>query len=672
MIKSIQIKLVICLAAILFCSLAFSQGKNSDLDSLYQVYLSEEDEFVQLKLLNKISIHMMMKDRGLAVELAGKAIKLSVKTDSLNHKAKAYYNYGYLMRYQAKGDSSLFYLYKSKKIFEKLKDTSQLGYIYTQLSANYSNLGDKVNSISMMDSAAQFWEATKEYALVSRSLSILGQMYGQVGIFESSLKIGLKSLDIAEKLNDSVGIIRSYSSLAGIYSKLDDNEMSKKYYYKALNISSRHGDQITRYLVYSNLGTTFNSNLQYDSALWAKKQALILLDTNARPNYYADLSVGLANAYLHLEDYPNMKIHLDIANQVSNAKGYKKHFPIIQRLNGDYYNYGKQDGNTAEKYYKKGLEIAQQQGRFDVQGEFFKRLVELAKNRDDEKEAFKYSELLLEHTDSAHRQGKEVALRNSKIELDLEKKDLQITLLSKESELKEKKSNRQRLIIFGSLLLALLIGILGLLRLKQSRLKEKLKLEKFRNKVATDLHDDVGSILTAVAMQSEILGEKSSSETKPKLDKISKLSREAMESMRDTVWAIDSTKDKVENLVDKMKDFLAQMFEDNESIRYVFDFTSEEISTILTPVKRQNIYLIFKEAVTNVVKHSNGDLVSISLKEVKENLELEITDNGTETDSCNVAGLGLKSMKSRAELINAKLSVDRKSESFDIKLVVSL
>ena len=84
--------------------------------------------------------------------------------------------------------------------------------------------------------------------------------------------------------------------------------------------------------------------------------------------------------------------------------------------------------------------------------------------------------------------------------------------------------------------------------------KHTQKLEELRVKISSDLHDDVGSMLSALAMQAELLEMKASETNKPRASRIAEMSRDAMALMRDTVWAIDARKDKWESLVDRLNE----------------------------------------------------------------------------------------------------------------------
>ena len=102
-------------------------------------------------------------------------------------------------------------------------------------------------------------------------------------------------------------------------------------------------------------------------------------------------------------------------------------------------------------------------------------------------------------------------------------------------------------------------------------------------------------------MKSQILAIEASEENKEVLNEISSMGREAMERMRDTVWAIDSRKDKVENLIDKMRDH-AEKNLPLKKMKHVFINQVGDTKQFIDPEKRQNIYLIYKEAIANIMK----------------------------------------------------------------------
>ena len=188
------------------------------------------------------------------------------------------------------------------------------------------------------------------------------------------------------------------------------------------------------------------------------------------------------------------------------------------------------------------------------------------------------------------------------------------------------------------------------------RVNELLKYQTLRTKISSDLHDDVGTILGSIAMEAEILAYNSDEVKAPLLQRLSQLSREAMGRMRDTVWAIDSRKDNLEFLTDRMKDYLAETLS-RTGFAYTWTDTSDMNNKVLPPDIRQNVFLIFKEAINNVLKHSKGTKVDISLSKERSRCVLRIRDNGQVHQPINTSGLGLANMRLRAENIGANISV---------------
>lgn len=198
---------------------------------------------------------------------------------------------------------------------------------------------------------------------------------------------------------------------------------------------------------------------------------------------------------------------------------------------------------------------------------------------------------------------------------------------------------------------------LGLRYRYQQQLEKQLAIERLRTKISSDLHDDVGSILTGLAMQTEIMSMSKKDKEKESMMELTSMSRDAMERMRDIVWAMDARKDKYENLIDRMRDFARRNLEPKE-IEYEFDLEKINMEETLQPNVRQQMYLIFKEALTNIVKHSDAKNVNIGFSQNKKIVTLTIHDNGSKKPIQKSDGLGMSNMKKRAKDIGGTLSFD--------------
>ena len=204
----------------------------------------------------------------------------------------------------------------------------------------------------------------------------------------------------------------------------------------------------------------------------------------------------------------------------------------------------------------------------------------------------------------------------------------------------------------------------------QQRWRRQKTLEALRIKISSDLHDDVGSILSGLAMQSQVMSyEMPEDKRKPMLE-LSDMSREAMERMRDTVWAIDARKDKYENLIDRMRDFAEKTLE-RKNITHDFHMSGLDGKKFISPEVRQNIYLIFKEAITNIIRHSDATHVTINFSQGGDRVVLSILDNGTIHQSASTDGQGISNMKMRAGKIGGNLAITS-GKGYEVKFELSL
>lgn len=203
----------------------------------------------------------------------------------------------------------------------------------------------------------------------------------------------------------------------------------------------------------------------------------------------------------------------------------------------------------------------------------------------------------------------------------------------------------------------------------RSRLRKIKELEAVRVRISSNLHDDVGTILSGLAMQSQMLALTTKGKEKESLLQLSDMSHDAMERMRDTVWAIDSRKDKYENLIDRMRAF-AEKNLNMKNIKHTFKVEIEDSKKFISPEKRQNIYLIFKESITNICKHSDAKNVTILFRHEKNSLYLLIHDDGSKKETSNTDGLGLNNMKMRAKNIGATLNVFYE-DGFTVELTIN-
>lgn len=189
------------------------------------------------------------------------------------------------------------------------------------------------------------------------------------------------------------------------------------------------------------------------------------------------------------------------------------------------------------------------------------------------------------------------------------------------------------------------------------RLQHLLEMERLRTRIASDLHDEIGSMLSGLAMQAEILELSKAPHDVSRLRHISQISRQAVAKMRDIVWSIDSRRDFLKNLLDRMREHTEEVLAPR-NIAVLFQAGELPPEKKLAVDVRQQLFYIFKEALTNIARHSGATGVTIRFGNSGHHFELYIHDNGCASAPKKPStGLGLANMKMRAEKLGASLEV---------------
>lgn len=214
--------------------------------------------------------------------------------------------------------------------------------------------------------------------------------------------------------------------------------------------------------------------------------------------------------------------------------------------------------------------------------------------------------------------------------------------------------------------IAIIVFASFLYGLYRYRMAHLIGMERMRNRIAQDLHDEIGSTLSSISLYSAVM-QKSTNNLPTKasdiLGKIINSTSEIMEKMNDMVWTIKSDNDDFEQVVNRMRAFAVNMT-DSKGIKLHFMVGQKTESLKLDMDKRKNIYLIFKEAVNNAVKYSGCKNLNVSLTKNGNQLILLIKDDGAGFDINSssenndlLGGNGITGMKIRAKELKADFEI---------------
>ncbi len=193
------------------------------------------------------------------------------------------------------------------------------------------------------------------------------------------------------------------------------------------------------------------------------------------------------------------------------------------------------------------------------------------------------------------------------------------------------------------------------------RLKQLLQVETIRRNISSDLHDEVGSTLSSINIYAELA--KNESDNKEYLQAIQDNAQEIITQLDDLVWSINPKNDTFEQLIKRMQLFAEPLLA-AVGIQYTFTYHPDLLKQKLSINKKRNIYLIFKEAIHNVLKHSQGRHCSIHFYCRGSYLFLEIKDDGKGFDMNNrtQGRSGVNNIMERARQVNARVRIQSHAE----------
>lgn len=219
-------------------------------------------------------------------------------------------------------------------------------------------------------------------------------------------------------------------------------------------------------------------------------------------------------------------------------------------------------------------------------------------------------------------------------------------------------------IAFAAAVLAAVILTAGGYAAARVRANRVLALERVRARIAADLHDDIGSSLTRIAILSEVVRRKiPAGEADVLLGEIAETARSLVGSMSDAVWSIDPRQDDLRNVVARMRTFATDVL-DGKGIAWSLD-APEDPRERLEPETRRELFLVFKEAVTNLARHSGATRARLGLEIRGDRVSLEVADDGKGFEATPARdltaslerGRGLLNMQVRALRRGGRLTV---------------
>ena len=186
------------------------------------------------------------------------------------------------------------------------------------------------------------------------------------------------------------------------------------------------------------------------------------------------------------------------------------------------------------------------------------------------------------------------------------------------------------------------------------------QLENERNRIASEMHDELGGGLTSIRLLSQkILSNRNNNQIQYSLEKVEKYSSELVENMRSIVWSMDSSHSSLNETTTYFQHFIDDMLE-NGGIEADYKIDISHANHELSTTIRRNLYLVIKEILTNILKHSRATKVKTTILQRDEDLMIKISDNGIgleKIDSIHF-GNGMRNIKKRIGDLNGELAIE--------------
>lgn len=215
--------------------------------------------------------------------------------------------------------------------------------------------------------------------------------------------------------------------------------------------------------------------------------------------------------------------------------------------------------------------------------------------------------------------------------------------------------------------------------IERTKIEERMKLEakkkeyesqlailkaqqEVRNRISADMHDDLGAGMTSIRLYSELAKNKLTDKQLPEIDKISSSANELLNKMNAIIWSMSSSNDSLGNMVAYIRSYALEYFE-NTGIKCTINLPDEIPHVEVSGEIRRNVFLVVKETLNNVLKHSGATEVVITLLIEGKLVTLQIQDNGRGIDfeKLRQFGNGLKNMKKRMDDVEIDFSIENKN-----------
>lgn len=666
-----RLLIFVCLNCVVLSGLAQNP------DSLRKVLEGRKIDSAYIITLSRLSEYYRKKDPNEAVHFAKRVLKHPDVIPS--QPIKSYVTLGLIYAEQNRYDSAGFFFHEAKRLAQKYTQNQALqSILFNGLGLFYKRQGkyeEALKYYTMIDSVGEAGLGKEN--LAGNRINI-ANIHSRMGRRGDAIRALYEALPIFESIGNRKGMSYCYNNL-GVLLKLQENfERAAYYLTKALELKEQEGDIKGIATSCNELALLHIELNQLDEAMKFSERTISL---SRQLHLQELLAVGLMNKGKILRqkgDLTGAEASLKEARNLINANTGGYLLAHLQTETGKLLS-EKHESQEAIAMLSSSVKEAEKNTNAEALLNAHLFLSQAYAQNNQHKEALMHFQTYHRLEDSLNSQRLKLDYKRLETQYEVQKKNAEIALLKKDQELQAKTAQRQQAIQTGIAIAFASVIIISLLLINRYRIinrtKRLLEIERVRNTIARDLHDDIGSTMSSINIVSQMALRKSlnNGEATDHFKKISEQSSALMERMSDIVWSINPANDSLPTMIARMKEFAAETLEPKE-IQYTFEGIENLNGKVPDIEARRNLFLIFKEAINNAAKYSGGTNVIIRFSQKGNSLLLQIIDNGGGFDLSNVKrGNGLRNMKSRAEALNARLVVESQpSKGTQLELTLPL
>lgn len=519
----------------------------------------------------------------------------------------------------------------------------------------------KDSSIFSFLNAARLFALENDFESQGSAYNQIGNTYLQMSNSSKAIEYYIASAEVyREKADNRQMYGRNLINIALVKSNVGDHLQAMEYAQKGLAIAEEFDDELAMVFTQRLMGRIYRGQGKYDEAIAQVRQTLIFYRNQEDWSNLGESFQNIANSYFDKQKYELSAIYIDSSMYYSRKAGNQRNLAYsLQSLSFTYVQLGRLE--EAMVYSDSSIAIGRVIADPYLVMDGYRINADIMRLKRDIDGYGNYMAFYLAQRDSIDQQQQVYITRDLEAKYQNQVKQAEIDVLLLEQQLLASNIRRQKNMRNGitfTLFIVVAFSVVLVNRFKAlNETRRQLEVEKLRNSIARDLHDDLGSTLSSINIISQMALQNGQHDAGTHFDRIGKHSALMMDKLSEIVWSVNPENDTTEQLIVKMREFASEILEP-KSIEWKFHIDRKICNLKLTVEKRKIVYMVLKEAINNAAKYSETSRLDIFFNLVNEHLEVKVCDQGKGFDEVVARkGNGLRNMRERARQAGGEVNI---------------